>query len=175
MWSRTGTFFHGLRFGGSRIRPALVSISPGVATPTAATSSGVSFAAATARRIVSHIVSSPASWPRSGWVSMTTGADSGRPASSTTAAFMVVPPTSSPTYFFDSAMTVRLGWCDPASGEAVTVRAGSAGDDRAGGRRSHFRLGYRPDPVESGRGADEMLLYRTGPAVGTRAAGVAIR
>ena len=71
--SRTGTFFHGLRFGGSRMRPAWMSMRPGVATPMAAMSSIVSLAAATARRIVSHIVSRPASWPRSGCVSMTAG------------------------------------------------------------------------------------------------------
>ena len=51
MWSRTGTFFHGFRLGGSRISPALMSISPGVATPMAAMSFSLSFAAATAWRM----------------------------------------------------------------------------------------------------------------------------
>ena len=74
-----------------------MSISPGVATPIAVISGIDSFAAATARRIVSHIVSSPASCPRSGSVAITTGVESGKPSSFTTAAFIVVPPTSSPT------------------------------------------------------------------------------
>ena len=50
-----------------------MSISPGVATPMAVMSFSFSFAAATAWRIVSHIVSRPASCPSSGRVSRTDG------------------------------------------------------------------------------------------------------
>ena len=83
--------------------PARMSPRPGVATPMAAMSARVSFAAATARRMVSHMVSRPASCPSSVLVSITT-AGNAFPASSTTAAFIVVPPTSSPTYLGSVAM-----------------------------------------------------------------------
>src|SRR5262249_46928768 len=79
------------------------SMVPGVATPMAAMSASVSLAAVIAWRIASHIVSRPWSWPRSGSVGRLTVL-SGRPAPSTTPAFMAVPPTSSPTYFSGSLM-----------------------------------------------------------------------
>ena len=106
---RTGTFRHGFRFGGSRINPAGMSIEPGVATPMAAIRSSVSPAAATARRIVSAMTARPCSWPLAASVGrLADGAE--RPAvSSTTPAFMVVPPTSRPTNTGELLMRSRWG------------------------------------------------------------------
>jgi hypothetical protein len=95
MWRRTGTFFHGFMFTASRIIPAGMSIVPGVATPIAETRSMPTPAADAAARIVSHMRRRPNSWPRSASVGKATPL-SGRPDSSTTPAFMVVPPTSRP-------------------------------------------------------------------------------
>src|SRR5262245_49958291 len=96
MVSRTGTLRQGLRLGGSRIMPPGISIVPGVATPMAAMSDIFKLAAATAWRIDSHIRSSPNSWPR--WASVGRLTEpSDLPWSSTTPAFIEVPPTSRPT------------------------------------------------------------------------------
>src|SRR5580765_957080 len=107
MCCRTGTLRHGFRLGGSRMSPAGRSMVPGVATPMAATCSGRRPAARTAWRIDSHICSSPCSWPLRGSVGRLT-ALSVRPLSSTTPAFMVVPPTSRPTNRSGDVMKVSI-------------------------------------------------------------------
>src|SRR5262249_4892154 len=90
-------FFHGLRFGGSRIIPAGMSIVPGGATPIAAISFSVLPEAAMAPRIVAHIWFRPCSRPLYASVGIDAGGDA-LPSSAPTAAFLDVPPTSTPTY-----------------------------------------------------------------------------
>src|SRR3954462_15286968 len=94
---RTGTFCHGFRLGGSRMMPAGMSIVPGVATPMAAMSDSFLPAAAMALRMGAAIWLRPCSCPLEASVGRVTD-EKALPASSTAAAFMVVPPTSSPTY-----------------------------------------------------------------------------
>jgi len=118
-----------VRFGGSRIKPARMAISPGVATPTAAMSAIVSPAVFTASSMVAHMVFSPASCPRSGLVSRVATLDA-TPVSSTTAAFMVVPPTSKPTNF-----AAGMGRGLDAENDDSSLYGGGSGCPAAGGRR----------------------------------------